>query len=147
MMVLVVALSACEATPPPPAAQTETARAAARDACISRELNMRADESVVALEEFETEALSAIGPAQAALEFARALQQHAMLRHAATAHADSALNHARTPADSTRYMQAAESFLPRSPDPGTLEHNVVAAWLRDYATIRADEDHRCNWDF
>jgi hypothetical protein len=139
-------IAACDRGEPAAGADNPAAMEAARDACISAELLERARDGVEALEAFQREDAPPMGPAAAALQFAGILEQHAQLRHAASAYADSAINHARAAADSVRYMQRAEAFLPRPPEPGSVEHNVASAWLRDYAAIRMDEDHRCNWD-
>lgn len=140
-------LVACEARPlAEPPAVVEARVDAARGACIGRELLANAEESLEALRTFQADEAVELGFAGAAVEFARAYQAHAQLRAAELAYADSALNHARTSADSLRYEQTASAFLPRAPQAGTLEGNVAAAWLRDFATIGADEDHRCNWD-
>jgi hypothetical protein len=146
-VIAVVAFAACEPSPrAEPPAVTEARQAAARDVCIAWALAVRAQEGLTALQEFQQEPAMA-GISRAALEFAAAAEHHAQLRYAAIAYTDSALNHARTPADSARYMERSDAFEVRRPQPGTLEENIAASWMRDYAAIRADEDHRCNWDF
>lgn len=142
-------LAACErgeVQPDVPPRVAEARRVATLDACLAQVLSERSRESLEALQEFQGEDSPMIGPAQAAVAFARAYLQTAELHAAALARADSAMNHARSPADSTRYIQSGEAFLPRPPEPGTLESNVAAAWMRDFAALRADEDHRCHWD-
>jgi hypothetical protein len=140
-------LAACDPRPLGDPPEVVEARVdAARGACIGRELLAGAEESLDALRAFQAEETVDLGITHAAMEFARAYHAHAQLRATELAYADSAVNHARSSADSLRYEQAASAFLPRAPEPGTLEGNVADAWLRDFTTIGADEDHRCNWD-
>jgi hypothetical protein len=140
-------LLGCERdTQRPAGARTEAQQGAARDACLAEALVVHAEESHAALQEWGFDDALGAGIATAAGEFSRAYLQHAQLRYGSLAHVDSAMNHARAPADSTRHVQTAQGFLPRGFEEGTLEFNVAAAWLRDYATLLADEDHRCHWD-
>jgi hypothetical protein len=141
-------LVACDrgGTTDEPPEVSEARRVAAREACIAGALLERSYESVDALLLLQPDDVPAGGAAGAAIEFARAYLQNAELHYVALAYADSAANHARTPADSVRYLQAGQGFVPRRPEIGTVEGNVAAAWLRDFATILADEDHRCHWD-
>jgi len=124
----------------------------ARRACIAAELVAISDEEIDTIEatlppDIETLPQQGIWQAQiAALQFAQALYDHTLLRRAAMAHADTAVNHATTSADSARHMDLAARYLPREPEPGRLEANVMSAYERRFAAIRADEDHRCNWD-
>lgn len=127
---------------------------AVRDACISRELYARAEENHATLAELHgiedpgidpAEALPP-GPMRAAYAYAQVYRDHAELRRASFAHVDSALNHVRSPADSTRHMQAAASLAPPRAEPGTIEGNVADAYARDHLSLREDADHRCNWD-
>jgi hypothetical protein len=127
-----------------PQADSRMQEQAALEACLASALVERAVESRETLEAFGDE--DGVGPAQAALRFALAYEAAAELRHTALAFADSALNHAATRADSSRYMARASEFRPRTPEPGTLEANVSASWLRDFQELRADQDHRCHWD-
>jgi hypothetical protein len=121
----------------------EARREAARNACAAAELIARSHDNYQTLAALaET---GSVGPANAALEFTRVYANHAALRGAAFARVDSAANHARTTADSIRYMEAAVSFLPGRPEPESMEANVVAAYNRDFVEIRDDGDHRCNW--
>jgi hypothetical protein len=122
-------------------------RDATRDACIGAELAQSAEANLNTLE-------SSLGGAagsplaqagRAALAYARAYYQHAQLRAAAYAYADSALNYAVLPVDSQQFMETSTQYATRSPEPGTLEANVVDAYLGDFAALRADEDHPCNW--
>jgi hypothetical protein len=127
---------------------------AARDACISRELYTRAEESYVTLAELhgiddpgiDPSAALLPGPVRAAYTYAQVYHQHAELRRSAFAHIDSAFNHVRSPADSTRHIQLANNLSPPRAEPGTIEANVAAAYARDHTAIRQDDDHRCNWD-
>jgi hypothetical protein len=126
--------------------RTEAQQAAARDACLAEAMAAQAEQHLADLEEWGLAGGPGSAAAAAAGEFARAYFQHAQLRYATLAHADSALNHARTPADSARYVQTAGAFLPRGFEPGTLEGNVAEAWARDFSVLLANEDHRCHWD-
>ncbi|HEV2130532.1 MAG TPA: hypothetical protein VGR27_05495 [Longimicrobiaceae bacterium] len=127
---------------------------ATRDACISRELYTRAEESYTTLAELHGIEDPEVDPAEvlppeavrAAYTYAQVYHQHAELRRAAFAHVDSAFNHVRSAADSTRHIQAATNLAPRRPEAGTIEANVATAYARDHAAIRQDGDHRCNWD-
>jgi len=147
LVLVILALAGCDRAPrqagTPQA--TEAQQAAARDACIAEALLTGARESAEALEQFGALETQVAGPGRAAFSFARAYEQYAELHHTALVYADSAANHAAGTADSLRHIQAAQSFLPRQPQPGTLEGNVAAAWIRDFSTILADEDHPCHW--
>lgn len=140
--------AACERGPrEEPAEVTAARREVARDACISAAIAARAQENVNALDVLgSADGNGATGTMRAAAAFARAFAQHAQLRATAFAYADSAANHARADADSVRYMETALSFAPRLPERETVEGNVAAAYAHDHAALRADEDHRCNWD-
>jgi|GEM_PF-4367109 len=148
-----VALMACE---PGPGARVEGRTAQqeeiARGACIANEMVAISDEEIDLIEatlppDIETRQDVGMWQTQiAALQFAQALYDHALLRRSAMAHVDSAANHSTTSADSARHMEIAARFLPRAPEPGRLEDNVLSAYERRFAAIRADEDHRCNWD-
>jgi hypothetical protein len=132
-----------------PAGQPEHVRevriAAERDACISRELLLRGREQVEALAPLAQVEPGAGHPAVAAYRFAVAYAQHAELRHTAFAHIDSAVNIARQPQDSLRYVGVAERIVFRLPEPGTVEANIMNPYQRDFDGLRADPDHRCNW--
>jgi hypothetical protein len=128
------------------AVDTEVAAARAeiaRNACIAAALTQRAHDNLETLQSFVGDGFD--GTPAAALQFARAYAHHAELRQAVAARVDSAVNHARSPADSARHADAAIRFIPAPPEPGTLEDNVATAYNRDFRTVRADEDHRCNW--
>jgi hypothetical protein len=146
LLLTLVALSACEVGAPrgdsPDRAPAK--EAAARNACIAAALAERAHENVETLSAFFDPGQA--GTPMAALQFAIVYADHAELRQAAAARVDSAVNHARTPTDSTRYAQAALQFVPRPPEPESLEANVSTAYSRDFQTILANEDHPCNWD-
>lgn len=125
----------------------------ARHACIAAELVTISDDEIDTIEatlppDIETMPQGqGIWQAQiAALQFAQALYDHTLLRRAAMAHADTAVNHVSTSADSARHMEISARYLPREPEPGRLEANVLNAYERRFAAIRADENHRCNWD-
>jgi len=148
LLVLPLLLAACERGDAPEAERpgAELRRQAELEACLAGAIAERARDSRETLELFGADNGQVGGPAQAATRFAQAYEAAAELRHTALAYADSALNHAPTAADSTRYMERARNFRPRVPEPGTLEDNVSAAWLRDFRELLADEDHPCHWD-
>ncbi len=149
-MVLLVA--ACEPRQDQAAAARSPAQEeAARGLCIATELVRASDEEIDLIEaslpadiETNIQAQRTWQPQIAALQFAQVLYDHAMLRRAAVAHVDSALN--RAPADSARHMQTATRYTPGPAEPGTLEANVAQEYERRYDRMRTDEDHRCNWD-
>lgn len=124
-----------------------------RQACIARDLERRSEEDVDLLE--ATLASADTGDAlgsivaqttRVALDFSRAFHRHAELRANGSAYLDSAANHAATAADSTRYVQRAQQFAIRAPQPGTIEANVLADYQEKLLAALNDENHRCNWD-
>jgi hypothetical protein len=138
---------------PPDPEQLAFREAAWRQACAARALEEIARSDIETLEA----AMTAFDPADpvaeisrmaagAALEFGRAFHRHAELRNRAYAHLDSAVNVARTPADSATYIERAGAFSIRAPDPGSVEANVIADYEQRIAAILGDEDHRCTWD-
>ncbi len=147
--------AACRRDSPEAAAgAAPAARQAATDACIGRELLARAQENLATLAGMQGIEDAAIvsaeslppGPMRASFEYAGVYHHHAVIRHAQFAYADSAQNHARTPADSARYAQRAAALQIAPPEAGTVEANVAQAYARDYTAIRNDEDHPCNWN-
>ncbi len=80
---------------------------------------------------------------RAVYEFAAVYRNFAELRSSALAYVDSATS-ARTPADSTRYVQKAAQFVVRRGEPGTLDGNVAEEWQRSFATARGNPAHFCN---
>jgi hypothetical protein len=153
-LALLALLSACgPGRPDAEPARTPEQEEASRRACIAAELARAAEDEVETLEaslpegepEDPVERLSQRAKL-AALEFGRAYQQHTQLRLGAEAAVDSALNHARTPADSARQMERRTRFATRPPAAGTVEANVRNAYDRRFQELRSDEDHRCNWD-
>lgn len=147
-------ISACRTEPagvPPEVAQARFE--AARDACISAEILSLAQENLSTLAQMhglddpgaDPQDLPP-GPASAAYQYARIYDHHAELRHAAYAHADSALNRSRTPADSARHTRILAGLAVSPPVPGSIEANVAAAYSQVHAAIQNDEDHPCNWD-
>lgn len=128
-------------------------RVAYRQACAAREIANRSVEDIATLEEV----LTTTDPSQplaeinqiasaAALQFARAYNAHAELRHAVYAHLDSAVNQAATRADSARYVEQAGAFTVRSPQPGSVEENVFRSYQTNFVTLLQNPDHPCNWD-
>ena len=128
-------------------------RLAYRQACATGQLLSIANEDVLTLEDVAANA-SFEGPlaeinrraSAAALEYARAYQQHAELRAAAHAALDSAVNHSATRADSARYVERAGSFTIRSPLAGSVEENVIRSYVENYTSLLGNPDHPCNWD-
>jgi hypothetical protein len=154
LFALLLLISACEAPreAAPPARSAERDEAARR-ACIAAELVRVSDEEIDVIEaslpadiETSTQAQGIWRAQLAALQFAQVLHDHAQLRHASLAHADSALNRAASSADSARHMATAARYAPRRPEQGTLEANVASEYERRFSRIRSDDDHRCNWD-
>lgn len=152
-LVLALAAAACERGPEELPAEVQAARTGAQSrACLTAELARVAEEDLQTLQ--ETFDAAGDGPAatltrraaQAATEYAQAYRQHAMLRQAAAASADSALNHAASSADSLRFQERADRFIISAPEPGTIEANVIADYERKLAAMVADQDHPCNWD-
>jgi hypothetical protein len=153
LLIVLLAAVACEPRAEGTPARTAEQEEAARMACIAAELVRTADEQIDLIEaslppDVETSPqVQAVYQAQiSALQFAHAIHDHALLRHSALAHADSALNHASGAADSTRHVESATAFTTRPPEQGSIEANVAGEYERRFARVRADEDHRCNWD-
>lgn len=129
-------------------------REAARAACIGGELLGRAEENVATLEgsvagtgtEDPMAALTRTAQA-AALGFSQVYLQHAELRAAAAAQADSAANYSRTEADSLRHVQTGRQYAIRPPEAGSVEANAIQSYQQDFARIYDDPDHPCNWNF
>lgn len=154
MTVLAGSIAACDrgGSDLPP----EVARAreqAARRSCVAEEMLRRASSDVADLQDAvqgssgETPGAELTRRAgSAALQFARAYQQHAELRAAGYAHVDSALSYSRRAADSVQHLQMAQRLSIRSPEAETIEANVIAAYDRDFASLLDDADHPCNWD-
>lgn len=124
-----------------------------RQACIARDLERRSEEDLELLEATLASAdpgdpLGSIvaQTTRVALDFSRAFHRHAELRANGSAYLDSAANHAATAADSARYVQRAQAFAIRSPQPGTIEANVLADYQEKLLVALNDSNHRCNWD-
>ena len=134
-----------------PDEQTATRQEAMRRACIANELSQKSDDELKTLQQTTGEIGGAMGArlpqsaASAALAFARAYNQHAMLRTAAYAQVDSALNHSPTPTDSTRHAENAAKFELAAAEPGTVEANVISNYEQRFAVIYNDPRHPCNW--
>jgi hypothetical protein len=152
VLLLVVTMTACEPRREDAvASRTPAQDEAARGLCIATELVRASDEEIDVIEaalpadiETNLQAQRTWQPQIAALQFAQVMYDHALLRRAAIAHVDSALNRAR--ADSARHMETAARYTPVPPQPGSIEANVAQEYERRFARIRGDEDHRCNWD-
>lgn len=149
-LLALLSLSAgCERQAEPPPREVVLAREQAeRGACAANELLQRASDDVESLQESwggTSEGPSLVAGA-AALEFARTHLQHAQLRTGRLAHLDSAYNHSRRAADSSRHVQVAHDLAPGQPEPGTLEANVRSSFDRQFRAIFEDPDHPCNWD-
>lgn len=154
LVLLLAPLTACDRRPEPVPADVARAREqSARAACTARELLRRVSDDIASLEE-TLASTDQTGPASeltrhagaAALAFARAYQQHAQLRGGRIVQLDSAYNHSRGAADSTRHVESARRLAARAPELGTLEANVASAYERDFNTLFGDPDHPCNWD-
>lgn len=138
LLLLAIVAAACGSEEAGPTAeQLRIRELAAREACIGERLALRAQD--------ELQTLAQLGMASGPLEFQRAYAHHAELRHAAYAQADSAFNHARTPADSARHAGLADGFQIRLPEPETVEANVIRSYEANFAAIFQDADHPCNW--
>jgi hypothetical protein len=125
-----------------------------RQACAARLLAQRAQNDLQLLEMASLGADPSDPAAEisrrataAAVEYARAYERHAELRAGAYANLDSAVNHAETTADSTRFVQRAGSYSLRLPAEGTVEGNVLNSYQADLSSLLADVNHPCNWDF
>ena len=117
---------------------------AARYSCAAQELAAEAAEDArILASTFGGGAAPNVG--NAALSFARAFEQHALLRAAAYAQTDSALNHASTSRDSSRHEAAAARFEIRVPAPGSIEANVIRSYEQKLTAIVGDPDHPCSW--
>ncbi|HEX2092073.1 MAG TPA: hypothetical protein VHG28_06705 [Longimicrobiaceae bacterium] len=136
-------LAACARDREQEGAREETRAAAARNACIGEELLIRARTNLASLDTLAAASGGPRGPMRAALEYARAYHDHARLRASFLAYTDSAVS-ARTPGDSTRYMQRAEGFRLGAPEAGTLEGNVAEEYARNFAGTLATPAHYCN---
>lgn len=154
LVVLGLAAGGCEREAPAVPEELAVARQqAARGACVAAELLRRASDDVTSLEE-TLASTSATGPAAevtrqagtAALQFARAYEQHAELRAVRAAHLDSAFNYAQRAADSIQHAEWAQRIAIRAPESGTLEANVFTAYEQDFRSLFQDPDHPCNWD-
>ena len=120
-----------------PAAESPQVRfereVAYRHSCAANLLAQRADENLRTIEmvlamDTASDPASQLSrrATQAAFDFSRAYQRHASLRASAYTFLDSAVNYARTSADSA---------------------NVIERYQQDLATLLADQNHACNWNF
>ena len=87
---------------------------------------------------------SASKPITAAAVLKLASQGRLDLR-APIARLDSALNHSVTTADSAAHIAAARAIQIRTPDPESVEANVIQSYDQNLVTILAEADHPCNW--
>jgi hypothetical protein len=136
-----------------PAEVTRAREQAARRSCVAEAMLRRASADVADLQDAVQGSSGDTPGAEltrragvAALQFARAYQQHAELLAAGYAHVDSALSYSRRAADSVQHAQMAQRLSIRRPEPGTIEANVIAAYDRDFASLLNDADHPCNWE-
>ncbi len=143
----VIALAACAEDSVDPAVRGQR-EAAYRQACVARVLADRAESDLETMnaalqsdDEFTRMAASA------AVAFNGAYLRHAEIRLSAYAHLDSAVNHARTPADSMAYSARALSFSIVPPAEGSLEANVITNYDGNLRALLFDPNHPCNWDF
>lgn len=124
-------------------------RAAERGACIAASLADEAASNLVTLDSVAargegTPAFGAIH--QATRAYAGAFLRHAELRESAYAYADSAVNFARTPADSARYEEHSRSIVISAPERGSVEGNVFAEYQAKFSSMLADPNNPCNWE-
>lgn len=150
-LLLVAPLAACGGGDAPvtvPAAILEQRTMAFRQACAAKEIEATAEDNLSLLESIIPEGDDAgmAATRDAATGFARGYHRHAELRFALFAMVDSAFNHARTPADSTRFEERANAFSLRNPAAGTVEANAMESYENDLRMILSDADHPCNWN-
>ena len=137
-LLLTAVLAACGDDAGEPTADQLAAReGATRQACAADLLARRAEEELAVLEQ--------LPGSQNIAGFQRAYRQHAILRNAVAARLDSALNHSPTPADSAAHIAGARAIQIRTPDPETVEANVIRSYDENLVTILAEADHPCNW--
>lgn len=122
--------------------RTEARTAAARDACVAEELAIRGRANQAALDTVAAGGGLA-SPVAAAYQFAQVYRAYADAMASAAAYTDSAVS-AKTPADSTRYVQKARGFLIGPAEPGTVEANVAVRYAREFQGTRSDPNHYCN---
>lgn len=150
---VLVALAGCDTAEQAQRRTATTPDEPSRVACVSRELVAHAEDNRLSLDELAAGDTTGADPAQAlsqraarsAFEFARAYEHLATVRATRAAFMDSSLNHAATPADSSRYSALAAQSRLQPPGPGTVEANVTDAYMRDFAVLLNDSDHPCNW--
>jgi hypothetical protein len=147
LLCLVVATTACRGEDPGVSPEVRMAREnAAQAACISGELLRRAESNLAELDAVSAgdgDPLAQV--AGAARRFAQAYWQHATLRHAVYAQADSAFNRSRSPADSARHIARGSQLRLTMAEEGTIEDNAIRGYQRDFDERRRDPDHLCSW--
>lgn len=151
LVLLPALLAACSERAPrevPPAVRAERL-AVARNACIAGSLADEAASTLATLDSSaarseNTPALAAIHNATRA--YSEAFLRHAQLRENAYAYADSAVNFAKTPADSARYAEHSKRIVISAPEPGTVEGNVFAEYQAKFSAALADPSNPCNWE-
>jgi hypothetical protein len=151
LLLLPALLAACSersAREVPPEVRAER-RAAERSACVAGALADDAASTLATLDAAaargaESPALDAIHAATRA--YAEAYLRHAQLRESAYAYADSAVNFAKTTADSTRYEEHSKSFVISAPERGSVEGNVFAEYQAKFSAALADPGNPCNWE-
>lgn len=154
LTILAGSVAGCErGGPEPPAEVTRAREQAARRSCVAEEMLRRASSDVADVQDAVQGSGGDTPGAEltrragaAALQFARAYQQHAELRAAGYAHVDSALSYSRRAADSVQHVQMAQQLSIRRPEAETIEANVIAAYDRDFTSLLNDADHPCNWE-
>jgi hypothetical protein len=147
LLCLALAAASCRGEEAEVSPEVRLAReTAAQSACISDELLRRAESNLTQLD-----AASAGEDAPhaqvlgAARRFAHAYWQHATLRHAVYARADSAFNRSRSAADSARHIARGGQLRLTMAEEGTIEDNAIRAYQRDFHERRSDPDHLCSW--
>ncbi len=131
--------------------QTALETRAQRSACIGTELLAEAASDYETLRGDPSGSPAEANPViaqalQASIAFSRAYLQHAEIRQTVYANVDSAYNLATSPSDSVRYVQRADATEISSPEPGTVEANVMDAYNQNFAALAGDPDFPCNWE-
>ena len=142
----------CERTSRPPVdglppAVARARREAEREACLRHALAERARADLAVLDTAVAHVVPgdpAAAVQAAARRFAQAYARYAEAQAVAAALRDSAVNLARSPQDSLRYLRVAAAALPAPPRPGTVEANAAAQYAEAYAAAAADPQDPCN---
>lgn len=148
LLLLPALLAGCSEHPVrevPPQVRAERL-AAERNACIAVALADEAADNLATLNSAAQAAPSLGAIHEATRAYAGAFLRHAQLRETAYLYADSALNYAKTPADSARFAKHAQSFVISVPERGSVEGNVFAEYQAKFSAMLADPSNPCNWE-